>query len=635
MGVISKSLLAGVMLFWLRMPSVADDLPPLPPVAKQKRSAIDPKSTDPVVRKSAENPKAATAESRTRVTSPAKNAEPAPKVSSAGKGAATSDEEVTQLRTETADRLAKLPKSDDKDATTASKALREVLEERVKWLDDWDKAVKERVAAENPEQSPEKQAAEWKADLERITTSLEQTAKDPDSLLPVTFRKLPTEVPDTLRNELKETIDSAQNELKDWSSKREQARSNPSRKEGGDLAALRAARDQTFRRVAGLKARSLEREAAVDQAKSSEARDMAREKLLNFQWESRVETERLRGQESRLTLETKRSDLLSLNLQLQEAHVQLAGKTLDRMKGRYSKLAARQERELKTEAVKEQSRAANSDDPLERYRAKRTADLLELKAKVLKSQDAWTTDPSPSLVEQKAKADHAETDYDNVKKLLDDGKISHLDALRLNNDFRRIGTERDVIVRNELAIAANRLTLAENALSNVELDLINDARDDRYELDTLLQSLPRSLQARAITIFQEIEQKHMDLLTRERDALQKLASRSEQTHEQILRRIKILDDHFGFIRTHMFWVRDEEPIGLQALPLVQREGRQIFRAGLAILALAVDPKSWGRVSPEFLIAAFGLVVFPWPFYRARRALRALALGQDVPPSPEI
>ena len=635
MGVTSKSLPIGVVLLWLGMPSIADDLPPLPTVAKQKRPAIDAKAIDPVVRKSADNAKTAKAEPNMKVSGGAKIEEPAPKVSSAGDGVATSEEAVTRLRTETVERLAKLPKPDDKGATASSKAMREVFEERLKWLDDWDKAVKERMAAENPEQSPEKQAAEWKADLERITTSLEQTAKDPDSLLPVSFRKLPAEVPDALRNELKETIDSAQSELKDWSTKREQTRANPSHKEGGDLAALRAARDQTFRRVAGLKALSLEREAAVAGAKSSEARDMARERLLNFQWESRVETERLRGQEARLTLETKRSDLLSLNMQLQEAHVQLAEKTLDRMKGRYSKLAARQERELQTEAVKEQSRAANSDDPLERYRAKRTADLLELKAKVLKSQDAWTTDPSPSLLEQKAKADHAETDYDNVKKLLDDGKISHLDALRLNNDFRRIGKERDVIVRNELAIAANRLTFAENALSTVELDLINDARDDRYELDTLLQSLPRSLHARAITLFEEIQQKHMDLLTRERDALQKLASRAEQTHEQISRRIKILDDHFGFIRTHMFWVRDEDPIGLQALPLVQREGRQLFRAVLALVTLAVGPKSWGRVSPEFLVAAFGLVVFPLPFYRARRALRALLVAQVVPPSPEI
>ena len=257
MGVTSKRLLAVVVLLWLGMPSVADDLPPLPPVAKQKRPATDAKATDPVVRESADNAKAAKAQPRAKVTGAAKIEEPLTKVAITGDGAATSDEAVTQLRTETVERLSKLSKSDDKDATAASKALREVLEERVKWLDDRDKAVKERIAAENPEQSPEKQAAEWKADLERITTSLEQSAKDPDALLPVSFRKLPAEVPDALRNELKETIDSAQNELKDWSSKREQARANPSRKEGGDLSALRAVRDQTFRRVAGLKARSL------------------------------------------------------------------------------------------------------------------------------------------------------------------------------------------------------------------------------------------------------------------------------------------------------------------------------------------------------------------------------------------
>ncbi len=647
MGVTSRNLIAAILSLVMTPHARADDLPPLPTEIKPKPTNSGQKQA---VKPSISASKA-TKRNPTERQLPVEESETDQKGEddfppSTGTKASLTDagplnaespspEQVKSLRMETAERLAKLPKKDDKDSTAAIRALRELVEERLNWLDDWEKAVKDRTAAENPEQTPEKSAAEWKADLERITSSLSQTAKDPDSLLPKSFRKLSAEVSDAIRDEMKQTIDSAQNELKEWSSKREQARANPSRKDGGDLATLRSTRDQTFRRVSGLKARGLEREAAVNQAKNPEARDLAREKLLNFQWESRVENERLRGQEARLALETKRADLAALNLQRIDAHVLLSQKTLDRMKVRYGSLAARQERELQTAAVKEKSIAKNSDDPLERYRAKRTSELLELEAKVLKSESALSIDPSPSLEEQKAKTSHAETDFVNVKKLLEDGKVSHLDALRLNNDFRRIGTERATIVRNELAIASNRLTLAENVLSGVELDLINDARDDRYELDSLVQTLPRSLHPRANVIFDEIELKHTAFLVRERDALQKLADRAEQTHDQILKRIDIIDDHFGFIRTHMFWVRDEEPVGPQTLTQARREGRQLGRAGVEIAGLALDPKSWGRVSPEFMVAAFGLVVFPWPFHRARKALRSLAGGRPAAPSPKI
>ena len=42
-------------------------------------------------------------------------------------------------------------------------------------------------------------------------------------------------------------------------------------------------------------------------------------------------------------------------------------------------------------------------------------------------------------------------DFAEIKQLLDDGNVSRLDALRLNNDFRRIGPERGRLLRNELA----------------------------------------------------------------------------------------------------------------------------------------------------------------------------------------
>lgn len=545
-------------------------------------------------------------------TSPVLSPEPLPAPDPANAGS---------VRAETAERLKTIPADHDKAATAATKALREVLEERIGWLDAWDQAVKERRAAEDPNPSPEKQGAEWKAELERIKALLDQAPGPPDSLLPVSFRVPPSHVTDAARAEMKDAIDAAQADLKDWSAKLEQFRSDHARKPGGALAAIRAGRDKTFQLVAGVKARNLERAAASSEAKNADARALARETRLNGHWEARVQMERLRGQEALLALETRRSELAGLNKERLEAHVTLDRRTLERMSATYRALAARQEHDLRQAAVIEQTRARASDDPVERYRAKRAADLLELEAKVLANENALATNPSPSLEDERTLADRAETDFTNIKHLLDDGRVSHLDALRLSNDFRRIGPERSWIIRHEQAVTSDRLTAAENALSTVELELINDARDDRFELDNLLERLPRAQHPKAVALFEDFERKHQGLLLRRRAALERLASRAEQTHDEVLRRLRILDDHFGFIRTHLFWVRDEEPVGPATLEQSQRELRQLARASLRIAEEVADRSAWGRLSPEFLAASVGLLVLPWPLHRLRKTYR--------------
>lgn len=533
-------------------------------------------------------------------------------------GAGPSD--VVAIRAETKERLGKLP-SDDKSA--AVKSLREVYEARLRLLDDWDKAVKERTSAENPETNPEKDASAWKTELERIRTVLAQSVKETESLVPPSFRNLPAQISDAHRAEMKDAIDAAQTEVNDWSSQLERVRADSSRKEGSALAAIRSRRDKAHQRVAALSARTPERENSVDDAKTPESSTLAREASENLELEARVETERLKGLEALLELETKRAEFAPMHLQVVEAHVQLAQRTLDMMKSSYRAMADRQERDLRQAAEQEQTRAEAVDDPLERYRAKRAAELLELQARVVTSENALATNPSPSLDEQRALADRADVDFTNIKHLLDDGRISHLDALRLTNDFRRLSVERARIVRKELALAANRLTNAENALSTVELELIYDARDDRFELENLLERLPRRLQARAIAIFEEQERKHFSLLNQRRDALEKIAQRAEQTHEQVLRRLRILDEHYGFIRANLFWVRDEDPVGLASATQAHRELTLLGRSVLRFVGELFDMSAWGRVSAEFLLATLGLAALPWPMIRAYRVLRPL------------
>ena len=601
-------------LLGLALPATGDELPPLPP------PRTPPAAVEAVV-------------APTRAgAAPARPQTPAGQPAAPTPVAARSD--AAAVRAETGERLKKVPADADRAATAATKALRAVLEERLARLDAWDKAVKDRQAAENPTPSPEKQAAEWKAELERIKAVLDQAARNPDWLLPVSFRGAPAPTTDAARTEMKDAIDAAQADLKDWSGRLELYRSDPARKPGGSLASARAGRDKTFQQVASLKARNLDRAAASAELKNPEARALAREKLLNDQWEARVELERLRGQEALLALESRRSELAGLNQAVLEAHVLLARRTLDRMTLSYRALAARQEHDLHQAAAQEQTRSEKSDDPVERYRAKRASEILELEARVLTGENALTTNPPPALEDQRALADRAETDFTNIKHLLDDGRVSHLDALRLSNDFRRIGPERSRIIRHELAVTADRLSSAENALSAVELELINDSRDDRFELDNLLERLPGALHPKAVAVFEDFERKHQELLIRRRAALEKLASRAEQTHDQVLRRLRVLDDHFGFIRTHLFWVRDEGPVGLATLGQAQRETRQLARASLRIAEEVADPSAWGRLSPEFLAATFGLLVLPWPMHRLRRKLRppcALAPGSATNP----
>src|SRR5262249_42070063 len=119
-------------------------------------------------------------------------------------------------------------------------------------------------------------------------------------------------------------------------------------------------------------------------------------------------------------------------------------------------------------------------------------------------------------------------------------------------------------------------------------------------------------------------------LTRRRDVLERVALRAEQTHEQVLRRLRILDDHFGFIRTNLFWVRDEEPVGPASLAQAHRELIQLGRSGMRFLGELFDLSAWGRVSAEFLLALFGLLVLPWPLVKTYRVLRPLRNPQHVP-----
>ncbi len=213
--------------------------------------------------------------------------------------------------------------------------------------------------------------------------------------------------------------------------------------------------------------------------------------------------------------------------------------------------------------------------------------------------------------------------------MVDDGRVSRLDAIRLNNEFRRIGPERDRLLRNEMAIIEARLQFYEDALTNVEIELLQDSLSDRSGHDLLRERLPPSRWGEGESLLAELEQKQRALLVRRRAALERLTNCTAQTLDQIGRRLSILDEEYGFIRTHIFWVRDQEPIGLGALGQGAREFQHVVKALLRLAEEAVRPRHRRGASAEFVTAALAVLGLPFALVRLRRGLRTL-MQRDLP-----
>ena len=100
----------------------------------------------------------------------------------------------------------------------------------------------------------------------------------------------------------------------------------------------------------------------------------------------------------------------------------------------------------------------------------------------------------------------------------------------------------------------------------------------------------------------ELEARHKALLNRRRNVLQKLARRAEDAHNQVLRRIETLDEQYAFIRTHIFWIRDAEPLGAATLAHARDDSIRTARALVRLAMEAVRPLALGprlaRIRPR-------------------------------------
>src|SRR5262249_12465724 len=154
----------------------------------------------------------------------------------------------------------------------------------------------------------------------------------------------------------------------------------------------------------------------------------------------------------------------------------------------------------------------------------------------------------------------------------------------------------DRLLRNEMAVAEARLQYYEDALTEVEIELLQDSLHDRFELELLKEGLPATRLAEGERVLDELERTHRTLLIRRRKALEQLTEQTAQTLDQIGRRLGILDEEYSFIRTHIFWVRDQEPIGLGTIRQGARECQHVLKALLRLAQESVSFHSWGRPS---------------------------------------
>jgi hypothetical protein len=505
--------------------------------------------------------------------------------------------------------------------SAADKPLHDLLQERLRWLDEYDKLSLALAAAANPDPNPDSQTEEARTEFHQLQKTLADAASSPEILLAPSFRAAPAKASSKVSSDMKDAVESTAEELKEWRAKLDSTKTESAKLESIQ-SAQRLERDRLFQKVATLKARTQENEAAVTDAQTAAARRLAAERLANFKWETKVESLRLRMVEAQIALEVKLARLREMTVHVQHAHVVITEKTLELMRARYRVAAENYERDLNSAAAKEETKARRSQDPLERFRAWRTAELLVLESQVLKGEQALATSPRPSLDEQRNLADRAEADFARIKELLDDGNVSRLDAIRLNNEFRRIGPERDRLLKNEMAMIEAQLQFYEDALTSVELELVKGSLHDQFEHDLVQERLPEERWAEGEALLTELEQRHHSLLSRRRTALEKLTDRASHTLQQVSRRLSILDEEYGFIRTTIFWVRDQDPIGMGTLAQTARELNYLLRGSFRLAAEAVKPALWGQPSAEFLVAILGVLAFPFAFLRLRRLLAA-------------
>ncbi len=354
----------------------------------------------------------------------------------------------------------------------------------------------------------------------------------------------------------------------------------------------------------------------------------------NLEWERKIEVEKLREVEAKIDLASRGAALADVHLEAKKLKLDLAGKTLDALRASYKEHVDRQVAALKKASATEGACAASSTDPLERYRAQRNKEILDQKALLEERDNELKTTPAVSLEEEEEKVKRAREHLKELKKAVSHGRSADIVAQRLNNNYRRLASERASLVRNELATVTGQMDQFDRELTEIESIELNDLQGDRAFRENLLSLLAPKRRSGAIAMFEVFEKKKHEILQSRKRVLAQLSERAELTQKKICERIAVMDEAHAFIRTHLFWVRDQPPLGLTALDQGRRDARDAAKTLIGMAGEVWARPHWLPASPEFLLAAAGLVVLPWFLHRIRKVLRQ-RLGRPGPVRVEL
>jgi hypothetical protein len=498
------------------------------------------------------------------------------------------------------------PKADPSGMT--SKFI-DVLQKRVELIDKWRKQRDARLAALHPQVDPKAQAEEQKKELARLEAKLKRAEADPTTLLPEVFLANSATIDDALLEKMKEALDSARNDLDDRKTA-DKALDDDFDKTKRDVEALKAERIKAQRTLESLEAQMGDKQAAVAAAARADDVALAKQKLINYQWELRIARERPAAIEARATLGTELGRAFEVQAKVLDVQIELAAKTVEQMNQRYKSLLDRRRADLQAAAVRAERSAEKSKDPIERHRAKRSVELFELEQQILIDEQRAATNVYLSPQELTVLADRAEADLEHLKKLANEVERDAHIAARLNHEFRRMGSNRSARVRDDLARASFQLNYLENELTEVERTLLDDAREDRFELEALLSAIPESRRKAARAVVDSIEAERRGLLDRRRRVLENMVERAESAHKQIVRRLRAIDEKYAFLQSRVFWIRDAEPLGAESIEPLRREVVRVVGAVDGIFDDVVDRSMWRRTSSEFVAAVALTIVVP-------------------------
>jgi hypothetical protein len=545
-------------------------------------------------------------------------------------------EDVQTLRADAAARLKELaPPADgaekvdaDPERKVADKAIAEILEGRLRKLDDYDKLAADLAEAARPESDPARKIADAKAEIADLEARLKQPI---EALTPPLFRgDGPTD--QASREQMKEVIDAARKDVADYQEKIAAAPADPEKEARATIAALKAERDKVAQNVEAIKARA-EAMASAPDAKTPAGRRLAAERAVDVRVDAAVETLRLQFAERKLARTAKSAEALAADRTRWIAHNKLARRMLEPMEARFRRIAEAQEHDLQREAQTEQAKADGERDPLARYQAGRQAELLDLEAAVVKTEQTATVSVEPSLEEMKKQATIASANFARIRQLVegDEKRAGRLDVFHINADYKRLQPERRRTEREERTVVSKRLADYGNMLASVELNQIEDALLDQIDLDDLLDRLPPTRHAEATALWRRMEDRHSELLRRRRDALEQLVRREQATLDEIDLRLAILEEEISFIRTHLFWVRDQDPIGAGTVTLAAAEARRLARVAAGLAHGTATTAGWKPATLDFLAASTAVALLPLGIFRVRRALKR-RLAEMLPPS---